>query len=389
MSAGDFHPGHEVHAGERGLVKPDVTAAEILEHGHQYWQQTGARHFSHGYTLGYVTPWNSHGYDVAKKFALKFTHISPVWFQVKLKTIPPKDGKAKGTIKVTIEGGHDVDAQWVEQVKEAGSNHQQKIRVAIVPRFIVEPESPDLYVKLASREGLQQVVINKIREAIDQYQLDGMVLEMTDAWAVVMQQSTAAMRNELNAFIMRLGASLHSASPSPKQLIVVVRPFFPGSPYFQHFDFARLHKYVDAFSLMTYDHPNDGPGPNAPIKWQRESVIALIGKEDEHNLALQKKIMMGQPFYGYRYAPGVAPKPIVGHEVIKAVEGDPTATVVFDDQAEEHVITVKNSETGKQEQIYYPTLWSFGRRLDLARSLGCSISIWELGQGMDYFLDLL
>jgi chitinase domain-containing protein 1 len=390
VSAGDFSAGHPESAGERGLVKADVTAAEILEHSHQYWQTTNVRHFTHGFTLGYVTPWNTHGYDVAKKFALKFTHISPVWFQIKLKNLPPKEGKTKGTIKVTIEGGHDADAKWIQDVKDAGSDHGRQIRVAIVPRFIVEPESPDLYVKLAQREGLQKIVISKIQKAIEEHQLDGMVLEMTEAWAVVMQQSTAQVRNELNAFIMRLGAALHSSKPAPKQLILVVRPHFTGSPYFQNFDFQRLHKYVDAFSLMTYDHPNpNGPGPNAPIKWVKDSILALIGEEEQHNLDLQKKILAGVPFYGYRYPAGEQPRAIVGHEVIKAVESDPDARVTYDDVAAEHIITVKDPKTDTEEQIYYPTLYSFGRRLDLARSLGASLSIWEIGQGMDVFYDLL
>jgi len=29
--------------------------------------------------------WNNHGYDIAKWFAAKFTHISPVWLQLKRK----------------------------------------------------------------------------------------------------------------------------------------------------------------------------------------------------------------------------------------------------------------------------------------------------------------
>lgn len=33
--------------------------------------------------LAYVTPWNSHGYDVAVKFRSKFDIISPVWFQIR------------------------------------------------------------------------------------------------------------------------------------------------------------------------------------------------------------------------------------------------------------------------------------------------------------------
>ena len=31
--------------------------------------------------------WNSHGYDIAKIFASKFTHISPVWLQLVVRCV--------------------------------------------------------------------------------------------------------------------------------------------------------------------------------------------------------------------------------------------------------------------------------------------------------------
>lgn len=45
---------------------------------------------------------NGRGYDVAKEHRHKFTHISPVWFQLKVENEAP-----------TLTGGHDVDAEWM------------------------------------------------------------------------------------------------------------------------------------------------------------------------------------------------------------------------------------------------------------------------------------
>jgi chitinase domain-containing protein 1 len=64
------------------LITPHPRIEQILqEHFHFVPSQVHVKHFQ-GETLGYVTPWNSKGYDMAKLFSRKFTYISPVWLQV-------------------------------------------------------------------------------------------------------------------------------------------------------------------------------------------------------------------------------------------------------------------------------------------------------------------
>ena len=73
--------------------------SEIIANHAAYSSATGDRNFDSMDILGYVTPWNNHGYDIAKTFGPKFTLVSPVWLQV----VP------EGHTDYSIKGTHDVD----------------------------------------------------------------------------------------------------------------------------------------------------------------------------------------------------------------------------------------------------------------------------------------
>jgi len=57
--------------------------SDILNEARSYDEKVEKRHFS-GQVLAYVTPWNAAGYDNAKLFRRKFSHVSPVWYNIKV-----------------------------------------------------------------------------------------------------------------------------------------------------------------------------------------------------------------------------------------------------------------------------------------------------------------
>ncbi|CAG2180691.1 unnamed protein product, partial [Oppiella nova] len=106
---------------DRNLIVTNPKVKEVLlEHNAYNLETTSVRNFN-GTVLGYVTPWNSRGYDIAKLFAMKFTHLAPVWLQAKL-----NDDEET----ITIEGTHDIDFKWMQTVRELNPD------IKIVPRII-------------------------------------------------------------------------------------------------------------------------------------------------------------------------------------------------------------------------------------------------------------
>jgi chitinase domain-containing protein 1 len=52
-------------------------------------------------------------------------------------------------------------------------------------------------------------------------------------------------------------------------------------------------------------------------------------------------------------------------------------------------MTYLQDESGKQHTVYFPSLRSIQLRLDAFAAEGLGVSIWELGQGLERFFNLL
>ncbi|KAN0038250.1 hypothetical protein ACTA71_000422 [Dictyostelium dimigraforme] len=349
----DFTTNRDVK--QRGLVRENVSAKQILNNYNKYFKNVEIKNFQEGNTLVYITPWNGKGYNVATKWAKKFSHISPVWHQVKFENN-----------KVTIEGDHNIDKKWMEKVKE---NSDQKSK--ILPRFSFEGQ------QWGSKESFQKFIdpklIDSLVSTVKKNNYDGLVIE-----------GIVHLNRQLrDPFLVSISEKLHSIG---KEIILVIYPFRQKGQEtgFGPKDFELLSNHLDGISLMTYDFGPSG-GMNAPKVWVEDNLKFLLPNGANEN---SKKIFMGIPFYGYKVGENDQSDAIVGSEFISILKQNKSKKLKFDQNTHEHIFTYKNKKN-QQVSITYPSLLFIEDRIQLATKYKVSISIWEIGQGLDYFMDLL
>lgn len=367
---------------QRNLIQDNIDRQTIIENHQSYCSSClESREFTHP-TLVYITPWNSHGYDVAKIFAKKLDYVSPVWLNI----------KRTGLETYTIGGKHDIDKKWIETLKEKNPE------IKIVPRVIFDEWSTDSVHALFQSENEKQQVASTFAELLTEYEqyFDGIVLE-------ILIQFRGASKSTLNHIISDIAERIHQIDINnrKKEVILAVPPY---DEIFDKNDFELLNEHLDGFSVMTYDFPNREPGPVAPLEWVQSTMEKFSLPESESST----KVFLGLNFYGYRYdrvagskgnndpqQQQYGMKPIIGRDYVDFLRKAPASTMIFyDPRSHEHITLVQNQPSKQQNTlpetiIFYPSLKSIYERLALATKLNAGIAIWDGGQGLDYFYDLL
>ncbi|KAJ7962546.1 chitinase domain-containing protein 1 [Quillaja saponaria] len=365
----------EGHVYQRGFIKADVNYKEILNENSKVSENTSQRHYRYP-VLGYITPWNSRGYELAKRFNSKFTHLSPVWY----------DLKSRQTTLI-LEGRHNADTGWISDLRRAGD-------AWVLPRVVLEASTRELLTKKKLRNRAINLIVTECKEM----GYDGIVLESWSRWAAYGILNDPSMRNLALQFVKQLGHALHSVSSERNsmhqlQLVYVIGP--PHSEKLQEHDFGpqdleSLSEAVDGFSLMTYDFSSPhSPGPNAPLKWIQSTLQLLLGTSGNRARNLARKILLGINFYGndFTLSRGLGGGAIIGRDYLSLLEKH-KPVLQWEKNSAEHVFFYLDDNNIKHA-VFFPSLMSISMRLEEARSWGCGISIWEIGQGLDYFLDLL
>jgi chitinase domain-containing protein 1 len=138
---------------------------------------------------------------------------------------------------------------------------------------------------------------------------------------------------------------------------------------------------------MTYDFSNsERPGPSSPLEWFVGSHAAILS-QDHQKAGLGHKILGGINLYGNDFIEGGGGGPIIADGILGLLKTK-KPKIVWDETAKEHRFeyTVK----GATHKVWFPTLYYLQQRFQAASgTIGSGLSFWELGQGMDYFYDLL
>lgn len=283
----------------------EPTAKEIIQEHATYFAEN-IRNFK-GSVLGYVTPWNNRGYDIAKNFSSKFTHISPVWLQV----------KRLSAKKYELGGTHDIDQKWMNAVRKNNP------AVHIDVRVFFDRWTGEDFTALFSDIGEQEALARTVTEACTAYKFNGIVLEI---WS----QIGGRLNSEILVDFVKLVAK--NLKKSGFELILVI----PPHTIFDAGHFQGLYDSVAGFSMMTYDFSSpQKPGPNSPLSWMKECVEKITpdgGRQRE-------KILLGLNFYGNSYTPSGG-GPILGRDVVKLLK-DYKGKLKFDDSSVENYFEVK------------------------------------------------
>ncbi|KAI8615371.1 glycoside hydrolase superfamily [Chytriomyces sp. MP71] len=316
-------------------------------------------------TIGFVAPWNKEqGYNTAKNFRGKFTHLAPVWY-----SIHPDLNDVR---KYKLFGHDEVDQDWLKEVREpvAQDNDAQPFVPKIVPRFMMEGFTNKDASLLATTLDHNQAIAKLIVDECQKYKYDGFVLDFiyvgfTDQFVRIVSYHAKSA-----------GLEVYVNIPSEKPGVDV--------KLFDHDRFDLYKKWVDGFTLVTYDFSNPiNPGPNSPVEWIKDNVLRLC-PEVEH----RRKLLVALNMYGVDYADGGASSVTSETYLDLLAERKDVLRGEWKSKFAEHMITYKDEE-GSEHEVWYPTVDSVKTRLQLIWELGVGVTVWEIGQGLDYFYELL
>ena len=169
---------------ERGLVVRQTGAASVLrEHGAFYFNVT--RRVHRGLSLGFVSPWNSRGEQLAWRFASKLTHLSPILYGV----------DATGRV-VTTE-----DESWLATLRQGLTCPACPPPARLVPLVsLADLDFARVFGAEDSEERAGRLLVSLLHTAAE-HSLDGFVLDAHQHLAPLPRESRSRCAQALHLFV--------------------------------------------------------------------------------------------------------------------------------------------------------------------------------------------
>lgn len=342
----------------------DLTTDDVIA-SHDQNNNAIPRKFQDLTVLGFVTPWNHDGKNVAIQQASRgrLDEVSPVSWQMH---------------PGGLAGGHDFDDTFYADVSNAGAR--------IYPRILFEAHkwSLESWRELSDDPN---PMVTRIIQMCTAGGFQGVVLEI---WQALL--ATGALRKKEKHVFLKLVATLgeNLRRDGALRTVLVLPPYSSDKSAgdLESNDFEKLSIAFNFFVVMTYDFstPSSRPGPMAPIAWVR-AVATYLAKD----CGLRRKLLVGLNFYGLDFLQrdndGIPSEDrhIVGHEFIGILKQH-RPELVWIDQVGEHAFLYQKDK--KDHVVFFPSGPSIALRVALSQDIGCGgVAIWELGQGLVSFFD--
>ncbi|VDM52778.1 unnamed protein product [Angiostrongylus costaricensis] len=265
---------------------------------------------------------------------------------------------------------HENLEEWMEEVRKNNSY------VKIVPRVLFDDWSPDHINQFIQHEAWMNRCLGDLINLLTRSNFDGAVIEF---WSKVMIHTRGEAVNLLVEMMNSWGSTFHKRN---MQFILAVGPALnPKNQITKMLTTSHLYalaENVDYIQMMTYDFPSTSPSGVAPYDWVEQNVKSLLDRAPP-DLAIH--LMLGLNHYGYEYTSDGMQAINFDQYLKKLRQAD--NKLEWDANAKEHVLVTFDSK------IYYPSLTSVEMRLNIARKYGVGVGIWDFGQGLNYFTQLL
>jgi len=223
-------------------------------------------------------------------------------------------------------------------------------------------------------------LLHMVQTVVDFFTEEGFDAVVLEIW----RQFGGREKARLHQVIKALSEGL--AERKISVLLVIPPGFKPFPELFDKLDFQILQPFVERFIMMTYDHhqATGRAGPVGPMDWGLRNILLLMEHAD--NDKYRYKLLYGLNFYGVDFTPGNA-QPILGHRYIEIVKQAKPLMFLWHLKASEHSFEYR--EAAALHNVFYPSLRSLQKRVEAAQKFKIGLAIWEIGQGLDYFYDLL